>query len=359
MKKNNIKYFLAANSCEGFVSYFSNCYNCKDGWKAYIIKGGPGTGKSSFMKFLVAKASEKNIKAELCPCSSDPDSLDAVIFPDKKVVILDGTAPHTLDPSYAGVCEEILNFGMFWKTEKLQEKKAEIIELTDKNKALHKSAALYLGALREILMDNLKIMSLCTEKSKTEAFANRLCKKYIPKKSGFGKEQIRFLFGATPKGVVSFADTVLSLAEKTIIIEDEYGFTSNIIMKNLRDYSLKNGYEIITVKNALLPSCLYDHIIIPELSLAFVREFSFQHFKTEERRIHSRRFINTTLFSKNRQKLRFNKKISKELLNEVLLNIHKAKLCHDELEKYYIEAMNFNSLTLFAQTMADKILEND
>ena len=50
MKKSDIKYFLAANSCEGFYSVFDKAYLPDGEWRAYIIKGGPGTGKSSFMK---------------------------------------------------------------------------------------------------------------------------------------------------------------------------------------------------------------------------------------------------------------------------------------------------------------------
>lgn len=355
MNKNNLKFFLAANSCEGFISHFSDCYNCKDGWKAYIIKGGPGTGKSSFMKFLVAKAMDKNIKVELCPCSSDPDSLDAIIFPEKKLVFLDGTAPHTLDPYYPGVCEEILNFGSFWQTEKLEKNREAIIELTDKNKMLHKSAALYLEALLKILTSNFNIASLCTDKRKVSSFADKLCKKYIPAKKGVGNEKTRFLFGVTPKGIVSYSDTILKMAENVIIIEDEYGSSSNIIMQKVREYCLENGYDIITFKNALTPSLLFDHIVIPELSLAFAREFSFQHFSLDQRRIHQRRFINPTLLSKYRTKIRFNKKLIKEILNEACSTLHRAKLCHDELEKFYIDAMNFEALTLFAQETAEKI----
>ena len=44
-------YFLAANSGQGFYSKFGECYDAHNGWKAYVIKGGPGTGKSSLMKY--------------------------------------------------------------------------------------------------------------------------------------------------------------------------------------------------------------------------------------------------------------------------------------------------------------------
>ena len=89
-KENSLKYFLGANTPDGFVSFYENLIDLKGCKHLYIIKGGPGTGKSSMMKQLAAFFAEKGEKIELCPCSSDPDSLDAVIFHGKKTVILDG-----------------------------------------------------------------------------------------------------------------------------------------------------------------------------------------------------------------------------------------------------------------------------
>lgn len=356
MENFSIKYFLAANSCEGFISGFANSYDPKNGWKAYIIKGGPGTGKSSFMKFIAVKAAETGLKCELCPCSSDPDSLDAVIIPEKKVVIMDGTAPHTVDPVYPAVCEEILNFGQFWKNESFKENSQAIIAVTDKNKALHRATARYLKAAGQFMLDNLKIASACTESDKTERFAKALCKKYIPKGSGNGYEWVRYLCGITPKGVVSYANTILNTCDKTVIIDDEFGSCANIIMNCVRDYALKNGYSIITIKNAFLPSVLTDHIIIPELSLAFVREYEFQHFNIDQRRIHARRFINAVQLKRSRERIKFNKKALRQLLLSAAAILAEAKSLHDDLEKYYINAMDFEALTTFAESFTKKLL---
>ncbi len=355
MKISNLKYFLAANSCEGFVSYFTDRYSAQDGWKCFIIKGGPGTGKSSFMKYIAAKAAENNIKAELCPCSSDPHSLDAVVLPDKKIIVLDGTAPHTVDPVYPGVCEEILNFGEFWNTKVLKPEKNNIIKLTDKNKALHRVASRYMHALGQIISDNLKIAENATEKDKITKFASRLAKKYIPKKPGTGSEEIRFLCGITPKGIISFSDSALSLASNRIIIEDRFGTVASEIMKNIRKYALSNGYNIITVKNAFMPSSLTDHIIIPELSLCFLREYEYQHFNTDCRRIHARRFMNNAVIAKNRERLKFNKKIIRELMLSAIAVLSEAKKVHDELEENYINSMDFDALTMFANSFCEDI----
>ena len=109
------------------------------------------------MKNVAAKAMDKGYGVELCPCSSDPDSLDGVIIKDIKVIILDGTPPHAIESKYVGFCEEIINLGAFWNSEKLCKKAKEIINLTEQNKKLHKTASAYISAAGELLYDNFKL----------------------------------------------------------------------------------------------------------------------------------------------------------------------------------------------------------
>lgn len=345
MKKNDIKYFLAANSCEGFYSVFDKAYLPDGEWRAYIIKGGPGTGKSSFMKRFASYAEKKGCKALRCPCSSDPDSLDAVILPDKKMIILDGTAPHTVDPSYPGVCEKILNFGEFWRDGDFSANSREIIELTLKNKALHASAARYLRAAGQLISDNYKTALACTDISKTEQLAARLCKRLIPiKKNSVGREWVRFIGGITPKGINTFTKTAECEAERLIIISDRYGSASNIIINAARGYALAAGYEIITLKNPFLPSLITDHVIIPELKLAFVTENDYAKFASTERRVHSRRFVALKKLHLSNERMKFNRKAAALLLESAAATLQKAKSVHDELEAFYIGAMDFKAL---------------
>ncbi|MBE6749994.1 MAG: hypothetical protein E7560_02395 [Ruminococcaceae bacterium] len=355
MQNFNNKYFLAANSCEGFISTFNDYCGLKNGWFTYIIKGGPGTGKSSFMKFLAAKAADKNIEVELFPCSSDPDSLDAIIFPQKKIMVLDGTVPHTVDPIFPAVSEEILNFGMFWEKHLLTENKDKIIKATEKNKLLHKIASKYLLTAGNLLKSNYNLALGFTDKNAVQKFAKKLCDKYIPKAHGASNEEIRFLCGITPKGIVSFANSVNEKANTQIIIEDKFGCASNIIMNTIRNTSILNGYDIITIKNALLPNTITDHIIIPELSLAFVREYEFQHFSNDGRRIHARRYTDMQKLKNHKERLNLNRKISKELLLSACETLKEAKAAHDDLEKFYIGAMDFTRLTKFANDFAEKL----
>lgn len=354
MENFKIKTFLAANSCDGFVSYFSQCYEPKKGWKAFIIKGGPGTGKSSFMKYIARKGADKGFECELCPCSSDPNSLDAVIFPQIRTVIMDGTAPHTVDPMYPGVCESILNFGEFWEKEKFSNTEEKIIEITNKNKSLHKTASLYLQAAGSFLTDNFKTAESSFDVLKAEKYTQKLCDKYFKKQNKLSSEKVRFLSGVTPKGIVFFSNTITELCKEIIIIKDDFGCVADFVLRKVRHNALKNGYDIITVKNALLPN-LYDHIIIPEIGLGFVRESAFTHIKIDVRKIHAKRFLDMELLNKSKEKIKFNNKAANELLLTAAKKIQEAKSVHDDLEKYYIDAMNFESLTKFANDFLDMI----
>ena len=53
------KFFLASHSTAGFKSVFNYLYEPEDGWFCYILKGGPGTGKSTLMKSVAEKLYEK------------------------------------------------------------------------------------------------------------------------------------------------------------------------------------------------------------------------------------------------------------------------------------------------------------
>ena len=348
-------YFLAANSAGGFCSEFKACYRPDDGWVAYIIKGGPGTGKSSLMRYIATSLYENGYPAEICRCSSDPHSLDGVIFPTLKTVLLDGTSPHIVEPTFPAVCEQIINTGDFWDAKKIKPHRKAVIDLCRLNSAYHKKASQYITAAGQVLKYNFNASLSATDIDKTFSFGTRLAKRHIPRKKGEGHEWVRFLSGITPDGPVFFGDT-LNLFKTRVIIRDEYGAVAGILLSAIRDYALSCGHEIITVKNAVLPSDIIDHIIIPDLSLCFCRECRETPINDSSRRIHARRFMNMAELHKNRQKIAFNRRVATELLVSAGETLACAKAVHDEIEKYYVDAMDFKALSDYADKIIEKIL---
>lgn len=89
-----LHFFLGANTPQGFVSRFDQLANPAEGWREYVIKGGPGTGKSTLMHKVAEEFKSAESRMELIHCSSDAASLDGVILHDLKIAIADGTSPH-------------------------------------------------------------------------------------------------------------------------------------------------------------------------------------------------------------------------------------------------------------------------
>lgn len=98
MSANIKNVFLGGNTSQGFYSFYDYLapINAK---KIYVIKGGPGVGKSSIMKSIGKEVAKKNIPIEFCWCSSDNNSLDGIYIPSLKVAMVDGTAPQSGVPT--------------------------------------------------------------------------------------------------------------------------------------------------------------------------------------------------------------------------------------------------------------------
>ena len=115
--KNNIPVFFAgANTANVFVSLYDSVFHEDDFTGLYIIKGGPGTGKSTFMKRLGEIAGDSGYKVTHYLCGSDSNSLDGIIIhgnKGKKVGVIDGTPPHPKEFRSPGAAGDILDFGRF------------------------------------------------------------------------------------------------------------------------------------------------------------------------------------------------------------------------------------------------------
>ena len=86
-------------------------------------------------------------------CSSDIRSLDAVVIEDKKLIIVDGTAPHVFEALYPGASQEIINLGEFWDGNKLKKHSDAIHYLFDENQKYHARVRCYIEALASLNSD--------------------------------------------------------------------------------------------------------------------------------------------------------------------------------------------------------------
>lgn len=347
-----IRTFLGANTPEGFFSYYEPFIENK---RAYVIKGGPGTGKSSLMKKVAGEMLKKEIFTEYAYCSSDPDSLDGVLFPQLGAVLVDGTPPHTLEPPVPGALGGIINIGEYWDEKKLQRSLKEIFMLQGRIKKCFERCYHYLGAAGKIYADISGSAKDCIDEEKTDGFMAGFMKRNFPNAGGGnGKIHRRFLSGYTPKGYITFKDTIYTLCDKVFVFRDDF-FTSPYFMKKAAAYLEQAGIDFYAFYSPTSPNEI-EHIAVPSFSTALVTSEKGCDFEPSlTRKIHLKRFLRED-FTFIRDRLLFSKKIYSACINEALESLKKEKALHDDLEEIYIEAMDFSKLGKVSERLCRAIV---
>ena len=194
-------YFPGANTGRGFVSRFSGIIPDSEHY-TYFLKGGPGVGKNTLMRTVAQKAKEKGMSVEEFRCASDPESFDAIRIPEIKVAFLDGTAPHSTDPTVPGINGEILDLGYFKNKKEFALYRGELDAITAKNKECYKTAYALLGAARALKSEALIGASASLNRGRLRAFLSPFVK---AAKSGVPRKL--FASSATPVGTVDFTQS--------------------------------------------------------------------------------------------------------------------------------------------------------
>ena len=353
-------FFLGANTSQGFVGYMPASYSPADGWRVYIIKSGPGSGKSTFMRRVwEAVTAAAAVESEFLYCSSDPRSLDGVRFPTLKTAIFDGTAPHVLEPRYWGACETVVDIGGCADNSLLFQNAAAIREATDACAERHARCRGYLATAASLLEDSRRIAARCTDEEKVRRTARRLCEQECSARDRVGTEDRRFLSALTPDGPMVWYSTLQALCPRIYVIEDEYGAAGNILLHELRDRALARGARLITCACPLDPTEKIEHVLLPEEGVGFT--LSNPWHKADfpvYRRIHAARFTMEDALAQKRQRLAFNRRAARELLNEAVSCAAEAKTVHDEMERFTVQAMDFEAVDRLREKVTAEIVKS-
>lgn len=124
---------------EGFYGLYDQLLDARL-YDLIILKGTPGCGKSTFMRRAAAALEERGLETVYIHCSGDPDSLDGVIAPAIRTAIVDGTAPHVLEPRYALAHERYVDLSQCCDSAAAKEVANGLTALTDAYRASYREA---------------------------------------------------------------------------------------------------------------------------------------------------------------------------------------------------------------------------
>ena len=150
--------FPGAMGPEGFISCFDHLMPEAQLRRMLILKGGPGVGKSTFMRRIHAALGGGDSPATLYFCSGDPDSLDAVALPERGLLVLDGTAPHVVDPKIPGARDSLINLGACLHEEAMRPRLPHIRDCMADHAACSRRARACMQAAASLSRDNAALL---------------------------------------------------------------------------------------------------------------------------------------------------------------------------------------------------------
>ncbi|WP_300383747.1 ATPase [Clostridium sp.] len=334
--------FPGGNTHKGFHSFYKYILTQEDANRIICMKGGPGTGKSFFMNKVANHFKEKDYSIEYHHCSSDPSSLDGIVVNELGIAILDGTAPHVVDPKHPGAVDEILNLGIALDNNSLSLNKKEIMDLTKSISENFQRAYKFLGSAKFIHDDwsnlNSKALSYSNLSTITESLKEEIFQKH---KFGYGSERHLFATAFTPDGIITFANELILDFKSQFIIRGGPGFSKTKILMELGKTAQRKGYFVEYMHDPFIPDRL-EHIFIPEISTCVLTENEISKCSFQGKVYNIEDFCDSSMLLKSKPEIEYNKDMFYQLTDKGLDFILKAHKLHDDLEAYYINTMDYS-----------------
>ena len=351
------RYFAASNSCKGFCNYYGDIFTDTRADRLYIIKGGPGTGKSHFMKVVARRARAEGYRVTEYACSSDPASLDGILLSREgspTLGFLDGTAPHVREPSLPGVKEEIINLGDFWNSRLLAGQSETIHRLTAGKSAAYDRAYAYLAACGEVDIAAESLMDGCVRKDRMEALADRILRHQPTGETFAPLPALRRALGMTGKVCLHTLEQEAADRGGTILIPEDYYGLAYRLTGALFVRSRKAFHNLWVSYDPIYPHKI-DGLYYPDSGLCILAGHAEPPEGTAARTLSLRRYADTEGLRAVRGELRHALSLRDRLAESAQRELEGAAKCHFELETIYSAAMDFERKEAFTEAFCEEL----
>lgn len=377
MKGHKRNIFPGGNTPYGFHSYYNYIMPQNKAEKIFCLKGGPGTGKSTIMKAIGEHFIDKGEDVDFLWCSSDPDSLDGVVIRDRNTAVVDGTAPHIVDPKNPGAVDMIKDLGAYWDESLLRESRESILRCNEEAGAYFRlaygylrCAGVYHGFLTEITestvsetdrydaemqlelaLDNITHIKRAESRARNDHAMGRTHRS--------GSEKRFFANAVTPAGIKSGLDTLTENIGRLIVIRTRTGYDTGCMIDSAAERMRRAGFDTEVYYCPMEPLTRPEHVISQSADVAVITENEYHSLPSGYTRNRKTRVIE---ISTNDSMKKISDDMIIDLRVRMLENINKAvkmlseaKKYHDELEGYYIPAMDFSKAGAEGERITEEI----
>ncbi len=323
---------------DGFISCFDHLIEDNILTRKLILKGGPGVGKSTFMRRIHAALCPDGQPSTLYFCSGDPDSLDAVSIPHKGLLILDGTAPHIVDPHYPGARDSIINLGDYLDEAAMRSRLKHIRAVMADHAAAMRRATACLKAAAPLARDNAAIVSAALDAGRLERMTRTLidsvlCDSAITPSTSSAVHPV-ITDAVTLKGEICLLKE--GDAQRVIRLTGHYAMDFTPMLRAVSSAAQARGMRVEEHLNPRVPGQLL-HITLPDSGTLITTSDSLpseQIFDFSACLPQGSLLRHECALEQGRAGVRLH-------IHRAVSALQSAKQLHDELETFYVPCMDF------------------
>lgn len=229
--------FTSSYTSQGFYTFIPELINGLK--KVYILKGAPGTGKSTFIRLLGEMMSEQGGEVEFWISAMDSVTPDGIYLPQFEIAVVNGSLPVSIDPRYPGVREHIINLGEYWDEEIIDSHRLEIINLIDEMTLAREQACKCIKESSKVKAEirqlnaqfiNMENLSGLTQRIASEIFTNQAGEKHY------------FAGALTVDGLVDYVHSLSQGCQKRYIFKGPTGSGKSMLIGELARQARERGY---------------------------------------------------------------------------------------------------------------------
>ena len=336
-----VSFFLGANTAGGFASLYEGF--CRgEGEYLHIVKGGPGTGKSGFMRAIGREAQRRGFDVEYVRCSGDPASLDALRIPSLRLGWVDGTAPHVAEPGVFGADSDYIELGRVCRTPLRPADAARAAELSAAYRAEYKRAYALLaaGEAIETALTPPAADGRCA--ARAEDVLRALVDRLAPPCDRPGTLSRRFAGAVSCEGIIR-DESLFASCRLVYVCEDGCGLAAGALAAAAEE-ALARGQRVIELLSPF-DGRSTEGVLLGDLSAAFVR--SAPQGAGVKKVALDRLCGSMDEIKERRRQLRAARRERTRCTEAACALLREAKALHDQLEAVYRPYMDFPSLDAF------------
>ena len=329
--------FPGAMGPEGFISCFDHLLDEGSLRRMIILKGGPGVGKSTFMRRIHAALCPDGEAATLYFCSGDPDSLDAVAIPHAGLLILDGTAPHVVDPKIPGARDSIVNLGSCLNEAAMRPRLPHIRACMADHAICTRRAVSCLRAVSAALSDNAAILHAALDGGRLARLTRSVIRSALTGDAPCADR---------PRVRPVITDAVTRKGEMCLLAEGEYqhvirialqeGMDATPVLRAVSHAALAAGYSVEEHLHVLMPGCLL-HLGIPALGTLVTTGAALASEQTFDLNV----CLPQGALLRHECALEQGRAAVRRGIRQAVSALAQAGELHDEMESFYVPNMDF------------------